>query len=106
MTPTRRQRRVRVRPHDSARYPEVGYLEHNRPVTAAQATGALSTVATIAMAAVDWPLPLEAALVVLVGFFGGRLIGRVAQRGTWPDYKVQRLQSEVRGHGDSPLDEP
>lgn len=80
------------------RHPSDNAVTGNRPTVAAAAATAAGALAGWGLDAVEWPGPVEAALLALAVAVGGAL-GKIAQRGTWPDSKVQDLIAEVSGHG-------
>lgn len=86
-----------------SRHPGTTRRENNRPTIAAAVAGVVVAFAGWGLDSVTWPGAVEGALFALA-LAVGAAAGKVAQRGTWPDYKVRQLQAEVRDHGDGPLD--
>lgn len=89
-----------------------GSSPQNAPAWAAAIGTALGTLLAAlgrwGLDSVEWPDDVEAAclgVILLVAGAIGWALGKVAQRYTWRDDKVQALIAEVADHGDKPLDQ-
>lgn len=82
----------------SGRLRTTSRIQHNRPKVAAVSSAGLGTLALWLLTYVEFPVEVEAILAGLFAVVVGQLLGALAQRGTWPDDKVQALVAEVEGH--------